>query len=106
MGKKLEFTEEELQEYGGDYSKAAKAWKMHVEKLKKRRQRLEKKGVDKDASSEEIRTCPPLKLSRYGTEADTNEDVPLRDKDKKIEELQLEVAELRQSNQKKDALID
>ena len=105
MGKKLEFTEEELQEYGGDYSKAAKAWKMRVEKLKKRRQRLEKKSRN-GTSSEKSVTRPPPKVSRYGTSTDTNEDVPLRDKDRKIEELQLELAALRQSNQKKDDLID
>ena len=61
MVKKLEFTEDELKEYGGDYFKAAKAWKMHVEKLKKRRQRAEKNGTDFAVCSGKIRTGPKIK---------------------------------------------
>ena len=61
MAKKLEFTEEELQEYGGDYSKAAKAWKMHIEKLKKRKQRAKKNNTPLDVCSAKIRTGPKIK---------------------------------------------
>ena len=66
--------------------------------MKKRRQRLKKMSIDNDSGCEESATCPTPKVFRYGTGADTNKDVPLRDKDKKIKELQLEIAELRQSN--------